>query len=687
MPNDTPIMKNSSNKISATVLTTLAVKWQRLKSSDIFEMSDDTIWYAIYAAISLWAFFYYYHVITQPDTFNYLIISEDFLHGRIREGINSMWGSLITILIVPFLAVGLSGLTAFKIVQIIIGFFTLHVFLKFLNRFRFSFLWKIFIVVPVLPLLVLAALILTPDLLLLTAVMWYIFLVSEFADFHGRDAINRVSTVKIGIAGGLMYWSKSYGFPFFVAHFTALNLLIVCLFFLNKYLNRNVGAVHPLAPSKGGDERNVPFKEGDTSASSFSRSEKSPPLEGAGGWTAFNFNLKKQITSYIIATLIFTLISSVWIAAISLKTGQVTIGTAGKYNIALKGNVMNDTHLTKNELIDPNTPYTKYWIYHEAGLFTEAWNPFESPENRRHFFDNFKHNLSSLYYVSFVRDLLILIGLCGFVWLVGLFTQSTPQPPPKGETKGVSPPKGETKGVSPPKGETKGVSPPKGETKTVSSPKEEIHTRKPPHLEGVSPSSPPLEEAGGWKTGQIYFTLVALLACVIYAGGYLLVFIQQRYLWLVFMMLWLVFLLMIKNYPVKKIAFVWLVLASLIMTINHVDRLREMTKDRPFFAHLSEVSEVLRPSNLKGKSVAANHVKGNMISVDADIYLMYEHRFDYWGQLSNKKIENEGLAELYDKKTDYFFCWDSPDFESELFKKHQLIFRDDTINLSVYKLL
>jgi len=153
------------------------------------------------------------------------------------------------------------------------------------------------------------------------------------------------------------------------------------------------------------------------------------------------------------------------------------------------------------------------------------------------------------------------------------------------------------------------------------------------------------------------------------------------------MMLWLVFLLMIKNYPVKKIAFVWLVLASLIMTINHVDRLREMTKDRSFFAHLSEVSEVLRPSNLKGKSVAANHVKGNMISVDADIYLMYEHRFDYWGQLSNKKIENEGLAELYNKKIDYFFCWDSPDFESELFKKHQLIFRDDTINLSVYKLL
>jgi len=207
-------------------------------------MSSDWVWYAIYGVISLWAFFYYYHVITQPDTFNYLIISEDFLHGRIHEGVNSMWGSLITILIVPFLAVGFSGLTAFKIVQIIVGLFTLHIFLKFLNRFNFSFFGKTFALIPVLPLLVLGAVILTPDLLLLTTVMWYIFLVSESIFWEKKQAI------KIGIAGGLMYWSKSYGFPFFVAHFTILHVLIACLFFLNKKLKRNKSAILPPAPSK-----------------------------------------------------------------------------------------------------------------------------------------------------------------------------------------------------------------------------------------------------------------------------------------------------------------------------------------------------------------------------------------------------------------------------------------------------
>jgi|GEM_PF-2120750 len=536
-------------------------------SSDIFKMSDDLLWYAIYGAISLWAFFYYYHVITQPDTFNYLIISEDFLYGRVHEGINSMWGSLITIFIVPFLAVGFLGLTAFKIVQIIVGFFTLHVFLKFLNRFHFSFLWKVFAVIPILPLTVLGTVILTPDLLLLTATLYYVFLVSKYPFFDKKQA------VKIGIAGGLMYWSKSYGFPFFAAHFTALNGVIMVYFFYSK--------------------KNMPYT----------------------GW--------KPVLRYTLVMFIFLLISSLWIAAISYKTGQVTIGTAGKYNIALKGSVMNDIHLTKNELLNPNTPYTKYWIYHEAGLFVEAWNPFASAENRRHFATNFKGNLSSLYYVSFVRDLLILLMLCSlmsvFIW---------------------------------------------------------------------------------WKNGrkiqvnqkQIYFIGVAILACAVYTGGYLLVFIQQRYLWLTFVLLWLVFLLLLKNIRSKtqdinpNLVLIWLVLSSLMMSVNHLDRLREMTKDRHFFAHLNEVSEVLHPFKLEGKNIAANNVKGNMISVDADIYLLYQHRFDYWGQLANKKIEGEGFEELYNKNIDYFFCWDSPGFERELSAIHPRILRDSVINLSIYQM-
>jgi len=55
--------------------------------------------------------------------------------------------------------------------------------------------------------------------------------------------------------------------------------------------------------------------------------------------------------------------------------------------------------------------------------------------------------------------------------------------------------------------------------------------------------------------------------------------------------------------------------------------------------------------------------------------------------LSDKRLENEGFSEVYGKEIDYFFCWDSPKFERELFKKHQLILRDSIIDLSIYKLL
>ncbi len=568
-------------------------------------VNESFIFYILYFALSLCGFFCYYDVITQPDTFNYLIISEDFLHGRVYEGINSMWGSLITILIVPLLALGFGGLTAFKIIQIIAGFFTLHIFLKMLARIRLPFLWRAFAVISVLPMLLLGTLILTPDLLLLTATIWYIFLITEKSFFEKKQAW------KIGLAGGLMYWSKSYGFPFFVAHFTVLNVLLIFYFLLFKCFN--------------------------TSENTFTKLSKFSKRQHKAGLPLGKKGALSILQNYLISMLVFALISGVWIAAISYKTGHLTIGTAGKYNIALKGNVMNDTHLTKNELRNPNTPYTKYWIYHEAGLFVDAWNPFATSENIRHFTHNIRKNLSSLYYVTFIRDMLILIVLASLIWFF----------------------------IS----------------------REARRTLK-------------------VNQAQVYFILVSILACVIYTGGYLLVFIQQRYLWLIFILLWLIFLIIIKNifklFIIKKEknnkeksenqrvnlfqnpCTYWLLAASIIMSVNHLDRLREMTKDRDFFAHLNEVSAKLKQLSMTGKRVAANNVKGNMISVDADIYLLYHHRFDYWGQLANDRLEREGLQTVYDHRINYFFCWDSPDFEQELFEAHQLVFRDDIIDLSIY---
>ena len=102
----------------------------------------------------------------------------------------------------------------------------------------------------------------------------------------------------------------------------------------------NLSIVHPPAPSKGGDRSVLSFKGGHTSACSFLRSKKSPPLEGAGGWTrqgsiflfislltlAFIFpsckakkdassNLKRKSTSFLVEKLQSNQIQAEWFSS------------------------------------------------------------------------------------------------------------------------------------------------------------------------------------------------------------------------------------------------------------------------------------------------------------------------------------------------------------------------------------
>ncbi len=547
--------------------------------------------------MSLWGYVEYFHVITQPDTFCYLLMSEDFLQGRFSEGINSYWGMLISILMLPFLAMGLDGLVAFKLLQILIGGLALWLFLRMLRRLGLSAMQEILAIVPIFPVLLLAALILTPDLLLLTAGLWYLLLVSDSRFFMMHAGLKSCAFVKqtlfsqkrwvsthrtlpwkVGLAGGLMYWSKGYGLPFFVAHFSLLCLII----FVLKWLKPQLPFCAP----------------------------------------------RQVIKKYAQTMLVFGLMSSVWIGAMSYKTGQLTVGTSGKYNLALTGNVMKGVHLTKDELLNPETPYTKYWAYQEAGLFVEDWHPFASPENSAHFIQNIRKNISSLFYTVFIRDVLLLL----FIALCGLFVAYRLSPK-------------------------------------------------------IIPSLSPSVFIEKWATA--YWIGVFLLAVLIYTGGYLLIFIRPRYLLVDYILLWLIFWAIMQivgrrtGWATVKI---WLVLASLIMLINTCDRLGRMTSDRHFFQQVSVINEQLKQIPLKGKSVAANHPSGNLISLDADIYLLYEHRFKYWGQLSNERLKTEGLQKLEQHDIDYFFCWDKPDFESTLFQDHELVFRDTLVNLSVYSL-
>ncbi|MBL0104831.1 MAG: hypothetical protein IPP51_14360 [Bacteroidetes bacterium] len=79
---------------------------------------------AIYLLLCVFVMQYAAWYADNPDSFQYLVIARHYVHGDFQQAVNGCWSPLISWLLVPFVAVGLNGVLAFKILQILIGLFT-----------------------------------------------------------------------------------------------------------------------------------------------------------------------------------------------------------------------------------------------------------------------------------------------------------------------------------------------------------------------------------------------------------------------------------------------------------------------------------------------------------------------------------------------------------------------------------
>src|ERR1051326_2556924 len=75
----------------------------------------------------------------------------------------------------------------------------------------------------------------SPDLLMLAGYLWFVFL------FQGKIyPYKKYSSVWMGIAGALLYFTKGFGFYFFISVFTAINLFLFIrtkeFFLVRKYI-------------------------------------------------------------------------------------------------------------------------------------------------------------------------------------------------------------------------------------------------------------------------------------------------------------------------------------------------------------------------------------------------------------------------------------------------------------------
>ena len=156
-----------------------------------------------------------------PDTFQYLSIAEKYLSGDWSFAVNGYWSPMISWLLALFLFFLKDGILAFKILQLIIGLFTLWQWNRLLHKTPLCREWKNILSIVSIPFILDSGLLnATPDLLFMCLLLMLINVV-----ISGGILNDKRLAIKAGITGGLLYLTKSYGFPFFIAFIIVVILL------------------------------------------------------------------------------------------------------------------------------------------------------------------------------------------------------------------------------------------------------------------------------------------------------------------------------------------------------------------------------------------------------------------------------------------------------------------------------
>ncbi len=158
-----------------------------------------------------------------PDTFQYLAIATKYLSGDWMHVINGYWSPMISwLLIIPLFFIN-DQLFAFKILQVLIGLFTIWQWTKLLDKTSIRKSWKNILVIVLIPfVLVYALLNATPDLLFMGLLL---MLLNQI--LSGNIFSNASRSIQTGITGAILYLTKGFGFPFFIA-LTLIIILFEC---------------------------------------------------------------------------------------------------------------------------------------------------------------------------------------------------------------------------------------------------------------------------------------------------------------------------------------------------------------------------------------------------------------------------------------------------------------------------
>ncbi len=279
--------------------------------------------------------FYQYQV--NGDGICYISIAQKYLRGDFSNAVNGYWGPLLSWLLVPFLLLGLSPLLASKLLSLIVGFLTIIGVRLLSHRFEISDSIRNVITIMLIPIVLYFAFsIITPDLLIVCTLIFYMTVIFD-RDYPDK----KYNGGLCGIIGATAYLSKSFAFPFFIAHFLLLNLF--------HYL-------------------------------------RSAAIEK-----------KKSVLRHLVFGLAtFSIISAVWITAISIKYKEITIGNSARYNHAVQNpESPGYPRHVQDFFIPPNATAVSAWE-DPSCLKVKSWNVFESWDSFRYKLEIITKNITQL---------------------------------------------------------------------------------------------------------------------------------------------------------------------------------------------------------------------------------------------------------------------------------------------------
>ncbi len=277
---------------------------------------------------ALWPFYRYQ---INVDAIAYLSISQKYLNADFYNAINGYWGPLLSIIYLPFLAIGFDQLEVTKLTSIILGGMVLFLLMKILGTLKTKFKFTNLVLLSLIPAVIYFGFtVISPDLLFLTIFTFYIFLIlsKKYLKSYKHSFL-------IGLIGSLLYLTKSFGFIFFITHFTIVNLF----FFIS-------------------------------------------------------LKQKKRLIKFVFfAFLSFFAISGIWIIIISNKYGYLTFGTSAKHNHAVIGPKPYPRPFFDNKIFIPPNDTALTASEDPSYLEFEDWNSISTLGNLKYQFFIFRNNL------------------------------------------------------------------------------------------------------------------------------------------------------------------------------------------------------------------------------------------------------------------------------------------------------